>query len=209
VQDLAASCPARLLGAGEGRHVLDLCAAPGGKTMQLAAAGWRVSAVDQSKKRLERLSENLARTGLSAEAVAADLRQWTPPEPVDAILLDAPCTATGIYRRHPDVLHRIGPRQIAELAELQAELLARAAGWLNPGGVIVYATCSLERAEGEEQIERFLAARNDFRIMPPEPGDSMAGIVAPQGWLRTLPESWMDEGGVDGFFVARMVRDAN
>lgn len=209
VQDLAASCPARLLGAGEGRHVLDLCAAPGGKTMQLAAAGWRVSAVDQSKKRLERLSENLARTGLSAEAVAADLRQWTPPEPVDAILLDAPCTATGIYRRHPDVLHRIGPRQIAELAELQAELLARAAGWLNPGGVIVYATCSLERAEGEGQIERFLSARNDFRLLPPEPGDWMAGIIAPQGWLRTLPESWMDEGGVDGFFVARMVRDAN
>ncbi|MBB3983424.1 16S rRNA (cytosine967-C5)-methyltransferase [Sphingobium fontiphilum] len=209
VQDLAASCPARLLGAGEGRHVLDLCAAPGGKTMQLAAAGWRVTAVDQSKKRLERLSENLARTGLSAQVIAADLRQWSPSAPVDAILLDAPCTATGIYRRHPDVLHRIGPRQIDELAALQAELLARAADWLHPGGVMVYATCSLERAEGEAQIDRFLSARPDFHILPPEPGDWMAGIVAARGWLRTLPHHWRDAGGVDGFFVARMARNAN
>ncbi|MBH1998851.1 MAG: methyltransferase domain-containing protein, partial [Sphingomonadaceae bacterium] len=159
VQDIAASCAARLLGPGEGRVVLDLCAAPGGKTMQLAAAGWQVIAVDQSKKRLERLQENLGRTGLSAQVEQADLRTWEPVEPVDAILLDAPCTATGIYRRHPDVLHRIGARQIDELSEIQTALLDRTAGWLKPGGQIIYATCSLEQAEGEAQIARFLTAR--------------------------------------------------
>ncbi|MHA6769488.1 RsmB/NOP family class I SAM-dependent RNA methyltransferase [Sphingobium ummariense] len=205
VQDLAASCPARLLGAGEGRIALDLCAAPGGKTMQLAAAGWQVMAVDQSKKRLERLSDNLARTGLTATVAQADLREWTPPEPADAILLDAPCSATGIYRRHPDVLHRIGPRQIAELAELQAELLARAAGWLKPDGQLVYATCSLERAEGEDQVVRFLAERPDFALLPPEPDALPAGIApAQEGWLRTLPDTLAEQGGTDGFFIARL-----
>lgn len=207
VQDLAASCPARLLGMGQGRTALDLCAAPGGKTMQLAAAGWQVTAVDQSKKRLERLSENLQRTGLSADIAQADLRQWTPPAPVDAILLDAPCTATGIYRRHPDVLHRIGPRQIAELAELQSELLTRAAQWLKPGGTLVYATCSLEQAEGEEQVARFLEGHPDFALSPVEPIDLPQGMSpAPQGWLRTLPATLADNGGVDGFFVARLAR---
>jgi 16S rRNA (cytosine967-C5)-methyltransferase len=207
VQDVAASCPARLLGAGEGRHVLDLCAAPGGKTMQLAAAGWRVTAIDQSKKRLERLTENLARTGLPADVVQADLRQWQPDEPVDAILLDAPCTATGIYRRHPDVLHRIGPRQIAELAELQGDLLARAADWVKPDGRIIYATCSLEQAEGEDQIARFLAARPDFALLPAQADELPDGMVpTAQGWLRTLPDTLADRGGADGFFIARLAR---
>jgi 16S rRNA (cytosine967-C5)-methyltransferase len=210
VQDIAASCAARLLGSGEGRHVLDLCAAPGGKTMQLAAAGWRVTAIDQSKKRLERLSENLTRTGLAAEIMAADLRQWEPDAPVDAILLDAPCTATGIYRRHPDVLHRIGARQIAEMAELQDALLARAADWLKPGGRIIYATCSLERAEGEEQVERFLAAHPDFALVPIEPGETPDGIApTEQGWLRTLPDTLAEQGGADGFFIARLAKTAN
>ena len=207
VQDIAASCAARLLGDGAGRSALDLCAAPGGKTMQLAAAGWRVTAVDQSKKRLERLSDNLARTGLDAQTVTADLRQWGPPAPVEAILLDAPCSATGIYRRHPDVLHRIGPRQIGELAELQAPLLARAADWLTPGGRIVYATCSLEQAEGEEQIARFLAARPDFALLPIDSGELPQGMAATaQGWLRTLPDMLADQGGADGFFIARLAR---
>lgn len=207
VQDLAASCPARLLGPGDGRTVLDLCAAPGGKTMQLAAAGWRVTAVDQSKKRLERLSDNLARTGLSADIVQADLRQWSPPAPVDAILLDAPCSATGIYRRHPDVLHRIGPRQIAELAELQAELLARAAQWLRPGGTLVYATCSLERAEGEDQVARFLDQYPDFLSAFAQADELPQGMaVTEEGWLRTLPDTLADRGGTDGFFVARLAR---
>jgi 16S rRNA (cytosine967-C5)-methyltransferase len=205
VQDLAASCPARLLGAGEDRVVLDLCAAPGGKTMQLAAAGWQVTAVDQSKKRLERLGDNLHRTGLAAEIVQADLRQWTPHAPADAILLDAPCSATGIYRRHPDVLHRIGPRQIAELAELQAELLARAAQWLKPGGTLIYATCSLEKAEGEEQIARFLDQCGNFALSPAHASDLPEGIApTPEGWLRTLPSTLADRGGADGFFIARL-----
>jgi len=207
VQDLAASIPARLLGRGEGRDVLDLCAAPGGKTMQLAAAGWRVTAVDQSKKRLERLNENLERTGLSAAIVQADLRLWEPDAPADAILLDAPCTATGIYRRHPDVLHRIGARQIAELAEIQAELLARAAAWLKPGGMLIYATCSLERAEGEEQVARFLDEWKDFSALPATAAELPDGIQpTAQGWVRTLPDSLAAQGGTDGFFVARLIR---
>jgi 16S rRNA (cytosine967-C5)-methyltransferase len=178
--------------------------------MQLAAAGWRVTAIDQSKKRLERLSENLARTALNADVVQADLRQWQPDAPVDAILLDAPCTATGIYRRHPDVLHRIGPRQIAELAELQGALLTRAAGWLKPGGRIIYATCSLERAEGEEQVERFLAGHPDFALLPIDPVALPEGMApTPQGWLRTLPDTLATQGGADGFFIARLARKAN
>ena len=210
VQDIAASCAARLLGAGEGRVALDLCAAPGGKTMQLAAAGWRVTALDQSKKRLERLSDNLARTGLTADVVAADLRAWQPDAPADAILLDAPCTATGIFRRHPDVLHRIGPRQISELAELQGELLARAAGWLAPGGRLVYATCSLERAEGEEQVARFLASHPGFALLPATAEELPVGITpAREGWLRTLPDTLADAGGTDGFFIARLVKKAH
>ncbi|WP_328278956.1 RsmB/NOP family class I SAM-dependent RNA methyltransferase [Sphingobium sp.] len=210
VQDIAAACAARLLGAGEGRSVLDLCAAPGGKTMQLAAAGWTVTAVDQSKKRLERLTENLARTGLAADIVQADLRDWSPPAPVDAILLDAPCSATGIYRRHPDVLHRIGPRQIAELADLQGALLSRAADWLKPGGTLIYATCSLEPEEGEAQIARFLSDRPGFALVPAEASALPAGIVpTPQGWLRTLPDTLAGEGGTDGFFIARIARKDN
>ena len=132
VQDLAASLPARLLGAGEGRAVLDLCAAPGGKTMQLAAAGWQVTALDGNAKRIERMRANLRRTGLEAELIAANALRWEPEQAFDAVLIDAPCTATGTCRRHPDVLHRIAPRQIAEMAELQAQLLERAAAWLKP-----------------------------------------------------------------------------
>lgn len=207
VQDLAASCPARLLGMGEVRSVLDLCAAPGGKTMQLAAAGWQVTAVDQSKKRLERLGENLRRTSLSASIVQADLRSWEPLAPADAILLDAPCTATGIYRRHPDVLHRIGPRQIAELAELQSDLLDRAAAWLKPGGTLVYATCSLEKAEGEEQLARFLDSHADYALAPAGTGELPAALPpSAEGWLRTSPATLAEKGGTDGFFVARLVR---
>lgn len=207
VQDVAASCPARLLGAGEGRTVLDLCAAPGGKTMQLAASGWQVTAVDQSKKRLERLSENLSRTALAATIIQADLRQWEPMAQADAILLDAPCTATGIYRRHPDVLHRIGPRQIAELAELQTELLGRAAQWLKQGGTLIYATCSLEKAEGEEQLDVFLRDHPDFRLRPAHSSELPQGFTPdPGGWLRTLPHTLAEKGGADGFFIARLVR---
>jgi 16S rRNA (cytosine967-C5)-methyltransferase len=199
VQDLAASLPARLLGAGEGRRVLDLCSAPGGKTLQLAAAGWRVTALDSSARRLERLEQNLARTGLAADVVTADAQEWQPDAPFDAVLLDAPCTATGTCRRHPDVLHRIGPRQIAEMAELQAALLARAVEWVKPGGRLVYATCSLERAEGEDQAARVhLSADPVLAAELPAPLAPTAG-----GWVRTHPGMMAAEGGLDGFFIAR------
>jgi len=199
VQDLAASLPARLLGAGAGRRVLDLCAAPGGKTMQLAAAGWQVTAVDAGAKRLQRMQENLTRTGLTAQLVQADALLWEPDELFDAVLLDAPCTATGTCRRHPDVLHRIGARQIAEMAELQAALLRRAAQWVKPGGRLVYATCSLEREEGEDQAERVQLAPDPVRSK-----DLPAGIEpTSRGTIRTDPAILSDFGGMDGFFVAR------
>jgi len=206
VQDVAASIPARLLGAGQGRTALDLCAAPGGKTMQLAAAGFAVTAVDASESRLARLGENLARTGLSAEVVAADVMAWEPPAPADAILLDAPCSATGIFRRHPEVLHRVRERAIRELAEGQSAMLARAAGWLKPGGTLVYSVCSLEPEEGEEVVERFLDARSDFRAVPVAPGELPEAVPGRSGFVRTLPGLWLEEGGADGFFIARFAR---
>ncbi|MDB5705566.1 MAG: SAM-dependent methyltransferase [Sphingomonas bacterium] len=208
VQDLAASLPARLIGRGTGT-ALDLCAAPGGKTMQLASAGWGVTAVDSSESRLARLRDNLARTQLRAEVVAADLLKWSPREPADAVLLDAPCSATGIFRRHPDVLHRVSPKLIAEMARVQAQLLARAANWVKPGGLFVYATCSLEKAEGEEQIIAFLGSRPDFTVERVREEELPAGI-APNisGCIRTLPGMIADQGGCDGFFIARMRRTA-
>ena len=199
VQDFAASLPARLFGPGEGRQALDLCAAPGGKTLQLATAGWTVTALDQSKRRLELLRANLKRTGLAAGIVRADALAWEPRHRFDAILLDAPCTATGIARRHPDVLHRIGARQIAEMAELQTGMLERAVGWLKPGGTLVYAVCSLEREEGEEQAAKVALAPDPIRA------DELPATLEPttEGWLRTDPGMLAGAGGLDGFFVAR------
>lgn len=206
VQDLAASLPARLLGEGKGK-ALDLCAAPGGKTLQLAAAGWDVTAVDVSENRLARLSENLERTGLSARVVTADLLRWQPDAPTDAVLLDAPCSATGIFRRHPDVLHRVRPSLIAEMAELQVKLFDRAGEWVKPGGMLVFSTCSLEPAEGEAQVERFLAAHPDYAIEPIR-GEELPEGLAPRGngTLRILPGALADKGGLDGFFIARLRR---
>jgi len=203
VQDLAASIPARLLGPGAGKNALDLCAAPGGKTMQLAAAGWNVTALDSSKRRLELLKDNLKRTGLKASPVRADALTWEPKHRFDAILIDAPCTATGTCRRHPDVLHRIGARQIPELVELQRGLIARAADWLNPGGVLVYGVCSLEMEEGEGQAAWF-NANCGLTPMPITPEELPAGLApTEEGWLRTHPGMLADQGGLDGFFVAR------
>ncbi len=206
VQDLAASIPARLLGDGPG-HAIDLCAAPGGKTLQLAAAGWTVTALDSSESRLARLSENLARTQLSADIITGDALVWKPAAPADAVLLDAPCSATGIFRRHPDVLHRVRPSIIAETAALQTRLLNRAAEWVKPGGRLVYATCSLEPAEGEAQLDRFLAARSDYAIEPATAAELPDGVAAhDRGYVRTLPGMLADAGGLDGFFIARLRR---
>ncbi len=200
VQNIAASIPAQLLGAGEGRRVLDLCAAPGGKTMQLAAAGWTVEAVDSERARMVRLEDNLARTGLLARTTIADLRKWTPAAPADAILLDAPCTATGIFVRHPDVLHRVRPRDIVHMAALQSALLARAAAWLKPGGRLVYSTCSLEPEEGEAQLDA--AANMGLTLDSLDTQDVVAGFAPhPKGWLRILPGQ-----GADGFFMARVTK---
>ena len=206
VQDISASIPARLLGEGEGRSALDLCAAPGGKTMQLASAGFDVTAIDASESRLARLRENLERTRLGARVLAADVLKWSPPEKVDAILLDAPCSATGIFRRHPDVLHRVRPRVIAELAEGQKAMLARAAGWLKPGGTLVYSVCSLEPDEGEQVVEEFLLARKDYRLDPIRQDELPSQMRPNNGILRILPGTFEAEGGADGFFMARFTR---
>jgi 16S rRNA (cytosine967-C5)-methyltransferase len=204
VQDFAASLPARLLGSGDGRRVLDLCAAPGGKTLQLAAAGWQVTALDISERRLELLSQNLARTDLHAEVIVADALKWNPTEPFDAILLDSPCTATGTARRHPDVLHRIGPRQIEDMTDLQARLLERASAWLSKRGRLVYAVCSLEPDEGEGQMSAIPLA--PARITPAEVPEFLQPTS--EGWLRTDPGMLAEEGGMDGFFIARFLNEA-
>ena len=206
VQDLAASLPARLIPADAGR-VLDACAAPGGKTMQLAAAGHDVTALDRSESRLARLSDNLQRTGLKARSLVADALEWKTDEPFDAVLLDAPCSATGTFRRHPEVLYRARAAIIEQSAELQARLLLRAADWVRPGGSLVYAVCSLEPQEGEGRIEAFLTERLDYRL---EPAPVLADGVTPhqRGWLRILPGLLESQGGLDGFFTAHLVRSA-
>ena len=205
VQDLAASLPARLI-PPDATDVLDLCAAPGGKTMQLAAAGHRVTSVDASKNRLARIRENLRRTKLSASLVPVDALTWDPGRTFDAILLDAPCSATGTFRRHPEVLYRARPQVIADRAELQATLLTRAAQWLKPGGALVYSVCSLEPEEGEAIVAAFLAANPDFRLEPPT---RLPDFITPDaaGQLRILPGVLEDQGGLDGFFAARLVRE--
>jgi 16S rRNA (cytosine967-C5)-methyltransferase len=173
--------------------------------MQLAAAGHEVTALDRSESRLARLSDNLRRTGLAAETVVADALDWTPGTPYDAVLLDAPCSATGTFRRHPEVLYRARPAIIEQSAELQSKLLARAAEWVKPGGSLVYAVCSLEPEEGEQRIDALLAARPDYRL---EPAPLLVeGVTShPRGWLRVLPGMLEEQGGLDGFFTAHLVR---
>jgi 16S rRNA (cytosine967-C5)-methyltransferase len=206
VQDASAAVPARLLNVKPGESALDLCAAPGGKALQLAAAGASLMALDRSPGRLERLRRNLERTGLSAEIVAADAADWNDERTFDAVLLDAPCAATGTFRRHPDVLWATRPADVAKLAQVQARLLEAAANRVKPGGRLVYCVCSLEPEEGEAQIEAFLAARGDFApnaITPGEGGSPDASLTL-GGALRILPHH--RPGGTDGFFVARMTR---
>lgn len=212
VQDAAAALPALLLGDIHGQNVADLCAAPGGKTAQIAARGAHATAIDVSEQRLQRVRDNLARLGLGAEIVAADVESWKPDHPFDAVLLDAPCTATGTIRRHPDILHLKRPTDLAPLVELQARLLDRAAALVRPGGTLVYCTCSLEIEEGERQIERFLAKNPAFTRKPLTTGEH--GIepawITTSGDLRTFPfhSPGGDHatGGMDGFYAARLTK---
>jgi len=204
VQDAAAALPVLLLGDVKDLRVADLCAAPGGKTAQLAARGAQVTAVDVSGPRLQRLQENLARLNLKAETAQANVSGWTPPEPFDAVLLDAPCSATGTIRRNPDIPYLKSEADITALAAVQARLLKHALNLLKPGGHLVYATCSLEPEEGEEQIRTVLAERNDIALTPIQP--DVLGIppeaITPHGMLRTLP---FHSGGIDSFFAARLM----
>ena len=206
VQDAAAALPVRLLGPVAGKRVLEIGAAPGGKTAQLAAAGARVTAVDRSGPRLARLRENLARLGLDAEIVEADALDWRPQVPADAVLLDVPCTATGTIRRHPDIPHGRSPADVARLAESQGRLLARAAAMVAPGGLLVYASCSLQPEECERQVDAFLVESPEFARLPVR-RDELAGLgeaITTAGDLRTLPCHWAEVGGMDGFYAARL-----
>jgi 16S rRNA (cytosine967-C5)-methyltransferase len=205
VQDAAAALPVRLLDPRPGERVLDLCAAPGGKTLQLAAAGAAVTAVDLSGPRMQRVAANLARCGLAAEMVVADALHWTA-EPFDAVLLDAPCSASGTIRRHPDLPFVKDGSEVAGLLELQARLIDRALGVLKPGGRLVVCTCSLLPEEGEAQVAAALARHPGLRL------EDVAVPGVPEDWravsggLRLRPDHWAERGGVDGFFLARLRR---
>jgi 16S rRNA (cytosine967-C5)-methyltransferase len=208
VQDAAAALPARLLGDIAGCRVIDLCAAPGGKTAQLAAAGAAVTAVDRSAPRLQRLADNLARLRLQATTAAADAAEWRPDAPADAVLVDAPCSATGTIRRHPDVPWLKHPGDIAKLTALQDRLLRAAIEMTIPGGHLVYCTCSLEPAEGPARIAALIesgAPVEPARIRAEEIGD-LAELITPAGELRTLPCHLSELGGLDGFYAARLRR---
>lgn len=206
VQDAAATLPARLLGEIAGKRVADLCAAPGGKTMQLCAAGAQVTAVDISARRMVRVGENLARAGLSAELVTADAAKWTPAERFDAILLDAPCSGTGTLRRHPDIAWLKDEEDVGRLTLTQDRLLLHAVELLKPGGRLVYAVCSLQEDEGPARIEALLARDRRLKRMPVQPAElpGLESAVTPQGDVRTLPSMWPERGGLDGFYIARL-----
>lgn len=212
VQDAAAALPARLFGDVAGKSVADLCAAPGGKTAQLAHGGARVTAVDRSPGRMARLKDNMTRLQLEIESVVADAADWQPAGSFDAILVDAPCTSTGTIRRHPDVGWLRQEQEIAALSGLQKRLLHKAMSLLKPGGTLVYCTCSLEPEEGEQMVESFLAGESGLRRIPVTPGEvaGLSEIVTPAGDLRTLPCHLPHQdprlGGLDGFYAARLER---
>jgi 16S rRNA (cytosine967-C5)-methyltransferase len=208
VQDAAAALPARLLGAGTGSRVIDLCAAPGGKTLQLCAAGAAVTAVDISNRRLGRVRENLARCGFEAELVAADASKWRPAAPAHAVLLDAPCSATGTLRRHPDIAWLKGPDDVARLTLTQDRLLRAASEMLEPGGMLIYAVCALQAEEGPQRIAAALASGVPLRREPVTAGElpGLTEAITSDGDVRTLPSMWAERGGMDGFYIARLRR---
>lgn len=208
VQDAAAALPVKLLGEVQGKTIVDLCAAPGGKTLQLAAAGANVIAVDRSASRMQRVEDNLLRTQLSAECVVQDAKLFSPSYTIDGILLDAPCSATGTLRRNPDVAWHRQPEDIEKLSGLQHALLVHAAELLRPGGKLVYCVCSLLPQEGEAVIARFLKEYRHFSVAPA----SAEALGIPQAWIakegavRTLPHYWAELGGMDGFFMVCLIR---
>ena len=212
VQDAAAALPAKILlyalGGGAEKVVADLCAAPGGKTAQLAAAECKVIAVDVSAARMNLLSDNLKRLALTAEIVRADALTWKPREPVDAILLDAPCSATGTIRRHPDLPQLKSAGDAAVLAKFQTMLLTAAADMVKPGGLILYSVCSLQAEERKAVVDAVLAVRTDLarEKIPPEAVAGESQFLTPSGELRTLPSQWPERGGLDGFYVALLRR---
>jgi 16S rRNA (cytosine967-C5)-methyltransferase len=212
VQDAAAALPVRLFGDIQGKHVADLCAAPGGKTAQLAQSGARVTAIDRSPARVARLRDNLTRLNLQAEAIVADAIEWKADGAFDGVLVDAPCTSTGTIRRHPDVAWLRQEADMAPLAVLQKRLLQKAVALLKPGGTLVYCTCSLEPEEGERAIAALLASESGMRRIAVEPNEvaGLAEIITADGDLRTLPCHLPHHdprlGGLDGFYAARLVK---
>jgi 16S rRNA (cytosine967-C5)-methyltransferase len=208
VQDFAAGLPTKLLGNVLGKRVLDLCAAPGGKTAQLAAAGAKVTALDRSQDRLQRLKQNLDRLGLIAECEAADATLWNAAGDFDAVLLDAPCSSTGTLRRHPDVAWLKDPRDIVKLAAAQDRLIDAALRLTKPGGTLLYCVCSLQPEEGPERIAAALARHGDLKRAPLGEADvfGLAELLTPEGDLRSLPCHLADEGGMDGFYAARLAK---
>lgn len=208
VQDAAAALPVFLLGDVSGRRVIDLCAAPGGKTAQLLSRGAKVTAVERSPRRLDRLHRNMARLGFAPKTVCADAGVWKPDRPADAVLLDAPCSATGTIRRHPDIPLLKKPEDVEKLAAAQHRLFRAALDMVKPGGRIIFCTCSLQPEEGPELVERILGEHPAFRLLPitaAEVGD-LPELIAGDGVLRSLPSHLPELGGMDGFFAARLVR---